>query len=174
MEDESNRSVYRHARRPGISVSDLVLGGFLEESEVESDGSVNEQTRSRAEQHFVMEHTPRRRPRTSHIRRRRFELNEPIVNINPIVIPTLSLIEPRIEPQMESRMDPHCTTTTDISDSIQTEDTQLLLCCVCYHNQRQFAMIPCFHFCVCNACSLRLTECPLCRTHIERRQRIWL
>ena len=51
MEENRNR-LTRQARPPGVSVIDLIIAGFLRESDCERDGSVNEETRLRAEDEF--------------------------------------------------------------------------------------------------------------------------
>ncbi|GET86359.1 unspecified product [Leishmania tarentolae] len=46
------------------------------------------------------------------------------------------------------------------------------LCLVCY-NKKDTVLVPCGHFCVCMSCAANLIECPLCRTKIKVRQRVF-
>lgn len=41
-------------------------------------------------------------------------------------------------------------------------------CSVCMENPATHAAVPCGHQCVCEECSLKLQDCPLCRTRVER------
>lgn len=47
------------------------------------------------------------------------------------------------------------------------------ICTVCLESVVAFAIVPCFH-CYCTNCSEKLKICPLCRTPIERLQRIFI
>lgn len=47
-------------------------------------------------------------------------------------------------------------------------------CCVCLANRKDRAVVPCFHMCVCAACSRRIRQCPVCRGPIDRLQRIFM
>ena len=38
-----------------------------------------------------------------------------------------------------------------------------LSCIVCFMNAKTHAAVPCGHQCVCEGCSKRITECPICR-----------
>jgi len=48
-----------------------------------------------------------------------------------------------------------------------------LKCTICFSQSRTHVFIPCFHFHTCQSCSLRLKDCPVCRSRIECIQRIW-
>lgn len=43
------------------------------------------------------------------------------------------------------------------------------VCIVCYENEIKVLLKPCNHLCVCEKCSIRLEECPLCRKGIRDR-----
>lgn len=45
-------------------------------------------------------------------------------------------------------------------------------CLVCY-KKKDTVLVPCGHFCVCVSCAANLTECPLCRSKIMLRQRVF-
>lgn len=47
-------------------------------------------------------------------------------------------------------------------------------CLICLNNVREFAFQPCWHVVACSACQMRLHKCPICRTVIQKVQRIYL
>ena len=47
-------------------------------------------------------------------------------------------------------------------------------CCVCLGQERTHALVPCFHFCVCQGCAAHLLHCPLCRAEVQSIQRVYL
>ncbi|KAG5486087.1 hypothetical protein LSCM4_06795 [Leishmania orientalis] len=53
-----------------------------------------------------------------------------------------------------------------------TDDTLPNTCLVCYR-KKDTVLVPCGHFCMCMSCSANLTECPLCRSKIMVRQRVF-
>lgn len=53
------------------------------------------------------------------------------------------------------------------------ESNTLLRCTVCWDAERQ-EVWGCGHMVACLACSAKLTECPLCRAKICKRQRVYL
>jgi hypothetical protein len=50
----------------------------------------------------------------------------------------------------------------------------LRTCCVCLAAERQYAFVPCYHLCVCAACAVRVSRCPLCRGPKVDTQRVFL
>ena len=50
-------------------------------------------------------------------------------------------------------------------------------CCVCLSERKSVVLLPCRHMCVCQACGLDdetlLDRCPMCRTAIEHRFRVF-
>eukprot|EP00921_Rhytidocystis_pertsovi_P020762 GHVQ01033104.1.p1 GENE.GHVQ01033104.1~~GHVQ01033104.1.p1 ORF type:complete len:182 (+),score=19.06 GHVQ01033104.1:324-869(+) len=47
-------------------------------------------------------------------------------------------------------------------------------CCICLSSPVDVAFTPCGHAKTCEMCSATLTECPFCRAHIEKRNRIYI
>lgn len=49
-----------------------------------------------------------------------------------------------------------------------------VVCVVCLTEKRNTALVPCGHVCVCFDCAANLRACPLCRTPIQYRQKLFL
>ena len=40
-------------------------------------------------------------------------------------------------------------------------------CTVCLERPKNIILQPCFHFCICSKCLLKLDKCPICRDEID-------
>lgn len=49
----------------------------------------------------------------------------------------------------------------------------MLLCCICMSRYVHTVLCPCGHM-TCSSCAGKILECPLCRTVVERRQKVYL
>lgn len=47
-------------------------------------------------------------------------------------------------------------------------------CVVCLCVAKDTVLVPCGHFCVCSSCAANLPNCPMCRTVIQFRQKVFL
>lgn len=56
----------------------------------------------------------------------------------------------------------------------QGESGGSLLCVVCQDNDRKMLFQPCNHISCCETCANDLNQCPICRTHIERKCHVYL
>ena len=50
------------------------------------------------------------------------------------------------------------------SSSSAVANDESSVCSVCLTNRKEYAIVPCGHFCVCGDCSHMLLQCPLCRS----------
>ena len=48
------------------------------------------------------------------------------------------------------------------------------LCCICLELEREVALLPCFHFCICRSCANKIEKCPICRSEVADNCRIWM
>ena len=54
-------------------------------------------------------------------------------------------------------------------------EADVLCCCICLTHRKEYAVVPCFHMCVCAGCGARrIRQCPLCRGPVDRLQRIFV
>ncbi|KAL8610362.1 hypothetical protein ACOMHN_041176 [Nucella lapillus] len=67
-----------------------------------------------------------------------------------------------------------CSSTQCIQmkDRLETLE-EALLCCICMSHLVGTVLIPCGHV-TCCVCAQKITECPLCRTGVERRQKMFI
>jgi len=163
------RSAYQtremiHNPRPPcpVSLTELITLGYLSENDVSPDGHVDESRRCSAEQQFLQT-----RPRTAPPERRRRPLRHP-----PPPPPTS-------RPQTARGSSAHFHRIHIRREVKGTNDkipARLVLdtCCICYTNSKDHAIVPCFHMCVCSACSQRIHQCPMCRGPVDRIQRIFM
>jgi len=47
-------------------------------------------------------------------------------------------------------------------------------CVVCYNAKAEILIMKCRHLCICGDCSKRVTKCPLCRSNIENRLKVFV
>ena len=155
----------RFVRPPSdISITELMLSGLLCEDDIRQDGTVNEIIRQTAEVEYLrlFNNRPRRRRR-----RNRPHSAHSILGTADNVRDTERNMAQAIRPQTaQARIE--CTSMQD------TEVFAFPKCCICFTSERQIALVPCFHFCVCQTCASRIGACPLCRAPIDYFQRIWV
>ena len=136
-----------------VSLAELITLGFLSESDVSPDGHVDESRRCRAEQQFFQA-----RPHTAPPERHR---RPPRNSRPPYVRPPL----PDSRPQTVRGSSAHVHRIHVRRDVQGTEKTPvhfvLDTCCICYSNLKDHAIVPCFHMCVCSACSRRIQHLSL-------------
>jgi hypothetical protein len=58
--------------------------------------------------------------------------------------------------------------------SCSTEENINYSCVICSDQTIDIVIWPCKHLCVCDLCSLKITQCPLCRSNIECSFKIFL
>lgn len=141
-----------------VSLSELITLGYLTESDVLPGGHVDESRRCRAEEQFLAT-----RPRSAPPR--------------PPRRPPRAPQPPPSRPQTARGSSAHVH-RIHVRRDVQGTDkipVRLVLdtCCICYTNEKDHAVVPCFHMCVCVGCSKRIHQCPICRGPVDRIQRIF-
>jgi baculoviral IAP repeat-containing protein 7/8 len=58
-------------------------------------------------------------------------------------------------------------------ENTNTENENKELCKICYEQIRNICLLPCGHVIICLDCSLNLVKCPICRTMIEEKKKIF-
>lgn len=48
------------------------------------------------------------------------------------------------------------------------------LCCICSENNKNICFLPCAHIVCCSVCSMKISECPLCKCNIDQKLRVYL
>lgn len=161
----------RLARPPDTaSVAELLMHGLLCESEIRQDGTVSEQSRLLAQMRYEQI-----RQTTYHRVRRRMNRSQPLTEAQEAQNSRSSMTRPRSATSHLSQSE----TSTSVRPAsaharIEGSEVDALKCCICLNSDRMFALSPCFHFCVCETCVLRISQCPLCRRPIDNVHRIWL
>lgn len=164
------------ARPPGVSLCELVLHGLITEDDVLPGGKVEEQTRIQAEMRYatltepaeaptqrtgMRPHTARSHPRPNLETRPRPQTARGL-NRTPMLPRPIPLYRPRSRP-IPLPLPP-----------VVTESIGERACCVCREKEKTHAVAPCFHMCVCFACSTLITSCPLCRGPVVSIHRIYV
>jgi len=50
---------------------------------------------------------------------------------------------------------------------------ELKKCCICLDREKDTVLVDCFHYCVCSICANALEICPLCKSKIQTKKRIY-
>ena len=148
-----NMATHHHntivAMRPRtLSAVDLYLKGMVTEVDVDSRGSLSADARLRAERRHadrVYDMRNADRPSSS-----RYDA--------ATSVPSLTHTSAVCERRMTTAAPPSGASTS---------------CCVCVAAPNHFAVVPCFHMCLCSKCAASLRSCPICRQPVERIQRIY-
>ena len=119
------RSNHSSVRRSVVSISELLLKGYLHERDILPNGNVLDAVLYAAEHEWANNAAPQ----------------------HDVASPTTTL---------ETRS--------------ETDEGQ---CCVCMSVPSRYACVPCYHLCLCRKCARRITSCPICRTHVVFKQRIF-
>lgn len=147
-----------HTPRPPcpVSLTELITLGYLSENDVLPGGNVDESRRRQAEQLFLAT-SPRSAP-SRPLRR-------------PPRAPPPRPQTARVSGARVHRI--HVRRDVQAMDKVPMR-LVLDTCCICLTNEKDQAVVPCFHMCVCSGCSTRIRQCPMCRGPVERIQRIFV
>ena len=143
------------------SLAELVMLGYISETDVSYGGHVSDSTRLEAERRYAefQRSRPESAPPRPYLRRQQ--------PIPPTPRAQTARISSAHVHRIQIRRD-------NIGSERVPTRTALDTCCICYTNPRDHAVVPCFHMCLCKWCSQRITSCPICRGPSERIQRIYV
>ena len=170
----------RTPRVPGqTSISQLLILGLLDDTDVNCDGTVSEYARVLAERRYAdIHYTRTTRPSTAHpLRQSRIHVQRPSTSIN-VQRPTTS-INVHIGTTSSHIFRVKCLKKmseeeVDSLTNLEKRQFKLDACCICYGRARTHAFVPCFHLCVCEDCGARLNQCPMCREPANSIQKIYV
>lgn len=137
-----------------VSLAELVTMGFISEDAVQENGHVDERIRSAAEREYL-QRIPRR-PTTA-----------PPSSRRPRPLPRTTRTSSAHVHRIQVRQ-------ANVGEQRTPRRTVVDTCCICYTNDRDHAVDPCFHLCVCAACAQRITRCPICREDVVQMRRIYM
>lgn len=149
-----------------VSLAELITLGYLTENDVSPDGHVDESRRCRAERQFLQSR-PRTAPPERHRRPPRTPSTPHVRQPPPVSRPHTTRGSSAHFHRIHVRRDVQGTDKIPVRFVLDT-------CCICYTNSKDHAIVPCFHMCVCSACSQRIHQCPMCRGPVDRIQRIFM
>lgn len=108
----------------------------------------------------------------------------PVQSISSVPIPSVSSIPIQSIPvpispiSSEVSMSDIPAPTIPMSDAKESiaseEEIEKIMCKICFDNAADCAILPCAHFCSCMKCASLLNDCPICRTKIENRLKIFV
>ena len=75
------------------------------------------------------------------------------------------------QPSSDSEDIPHLQRSLSHQQSSFSDDDTV--CIICLDKSKEYAIIPCGHWCVCRDCVEKITRCPVCRTRKENALRIY-
>jgi hypothetical protein len=166
------------ARRPGVSLCELMIHGFLREDDVSPAGNVDETRRTRAESLYASWLTeqrrnvefPRPRSRTQRPQTARILTSRPPQTTARAHTARIhrSPVQPPPTPPMPQPNCPSPTTQTTLTQTLGEN-----ACCICRDRERTHAPYPCFHMCLCETCANLVDTCPLCRSPVVTVYRIF-
>ena len=59
-------------------------------------------------------------------------------------------------------------------EKVRLELLERKLCTICYESPIEVTLVPCGHQCICERCSKKMGQCPMCRVRIEQRVRFFV
>lgn len=157
------------ARKPGVSVVELILSGLIQEMDISGDGEVEEGIRRAAEAEYLRLHPsppPPPSPRSPYR-----PPSRPLPRRPPSRVTT-----PRHRPLHRfgtQQLPPPLPPPRPQNLSFLIRSLGNKACCVCQTTEKTHAPSPCFHMCLCEGCSRRVKKCPLCRSEVVTMQRIY-
>lgn len=136
-----------------VDMWELVIKGYITEDSVQEDGTVDPHIQEEAERRYLSDGE---RPQSA-----------PTLQRPPWIPTSRRSVSFGRENKLKSRL--RSQTPAPATVPVSSDDH----CCICLHRKKTHAFAPCFHMCTCEQCSLRLISCPICRTQVISRHRIY-
>ncbi|OUU50604.1 MAG: hypothetical protein CBC12_05275 [Candidatus Puniceispirillum sp. TMED52] len=181
----------RTARRPGFSLCELMIHGFINEEDVSLGGIVDEAQRIRAESLYASwlaeerRYNPPRpqRPQTARVLTPRPPQTTARAHTarGPRTTSTAPVHRPRfVRPTIPSPATTGLPAPSAPPNTCPPPATQSFAqtlgekaCCICRDREKTHAPYPCFHMCMCEICANLVDQCPLCRGPVATVHRIF-
>jgi hypothetical protein len=103
--------------------------------------------------------------------------------IRPVLLQLLKIFS-NFPPMWEDKESAEATTTANALGSAAAvllgvgngdgDADEARLCVVCISEQKDTVLVPCGHCCICSTCAASLSTCPMCRSKIQLRQRVFV
>eukprot|EP00297_Palpitomonas_bilix_P016781 CAMPEP_0113911372 /NCGR_PEP_ID=MMETSP0780_2-20120614/28164_1 /TAXON_ID=652834 /ORGANISM="Palpitomonas bilix" /LENGTH=115 /DNA_ID=CAMNT_0000907871 /DNA_START=206 /DNA_END=553 /DNA_ORIENTATION=+ /assembly_acc=CAM_ASM_000599 len=108
----------------------------------------------------------------------RAKANQQLESVQARAIPALCQLHQlaqvdEVEAQLDEMAKAVKRRRNELLEKERADEEERKMCKVCFANDACAVLLPCGHICVCEACALQLEDCPICKTPIEERKRVY-